>query len=79
MTPLGDALRSICDSLERESAVFALAAGPAHPQDEVDLTALVTVASADDRVQARRLATLVIERGFHGDRDLVAELDRRFS
>lgn len=57
----------------------ALAASPARPQDEVDLTALVAVASADDREQARRLAALVIERGFHRERDLVAELDRRFT
>jgi len=57
----------------------ALAASPARPQDEVDLTALVAVAIADDREQARRLAALVIERGFHRERDLVAELDRRFT
>ncbi|MBW3606524.1 MAG: nucleotidyl transferase AbiEii/AbiGii toxin family protein [Actinobacteria bacterium] len=57
----------------------ALATSPARPQDEVDLTALVAAASADDREQARRLAALVIERGFHRERDLVAEVDRRFT
>jgi hypothetical protein len=57
----------------------ALAVSSARPQDEVDLVALVDACNAADREQARRLATLVVERGFHRERDLVADLDRRFS
>jgi hypothetical protein len=56
----------------------ALAAGPERPQDEVDLAALIAVATEHERKRARQLATLVVERGFHRDRDLVAELDERF-
>ena len=56
----------------------ALAAGPTRPQDDVDVTALIAVATDDERVRARQLATLVVERGFNRDRDLVAELDERF-
>jgi hypothetical protein len=55
----------------------ALAAGPARPQDDVDLAALIAVATARDRNGARQLAELVVERGFHRDRDLVAELTQR--
>lgn len=57
----------------------ALATGPARPQDDVDLAALIDVSTADDREAARHLAKLVVERGFHRDRDLVAELSQRFS
>lgn len=56
-----------------------LAASSARPQDEADLVALIGASNTADREQARRLATLVVERGFHRDRDLVADLDRRFS
>lgn len=56
----------------------ALAAGPTRPQDEVDLVALIAVATDEERERARQLATLVVERGFHRDRDLVAELADRF-
>lgn len=55
-----------------------LAAGPARPQDEVDLVALIAVATDEDRERARALATLVVERGFHRERDLIAELADRF-
>lgn len=55
----------------------ALAASPARPHDDADLAALVGVATADDRELARHLATLVEHRGFHRERDLVAELNRR--
>ena len=55
----------------------ALAAGPARPQDDVDLASLIAVATARDRNGARQLAELVVERGFHRDRDLVAELTQR--
>lgn len=55
----------------------ALAAAPNRPQDEVDLAALIAVATDDDRAAARHLATLVVERGFHRDRDLVTELAER--
>lgn len=57
----------------------ALAAGPARPQDEVDLTALIAVATNDQLERARELAALVVERGFHRDKDLVAELAQRFT
>lgn len=57
----------------------ALATGPARPQDEVDLAALIVVADEEDRVKAVSLATLVVERGFHRGRDLAAQLDQRFS
>lgn len=56
----------------------ALASGPARPQDDIDLAALIDVATAEDRDAARHLARLVVERGFHRGRDLVTELDRRF-
>lgn len=56
----------------------ALAAGPTRPQDEVDLVALIAVATDEERERARQLATLVVERGFHRDRDPVAELADRF-
>jgi predicted nucleotidyltransferase len=56
----------------------ALAAGPTRPQDEVDLAALIAVASDEDRDEACHLATLVVERGFHRGRDLVTELADRF-
>lgn len=55
-----------------------LAVGPARPQDEVDLAALTAVATDEDRERARALATLVVERGFHRERDLIAELADRF-
>lgn len=55
-----------------------LAAGPARPQDEVDLAALIAVATDEDRERARDLATLVVERGFHRERNLIAELADRF-
>ncbi len=55
-----------------------LAAGPARPQDEVDLAALTAVATDEDRERARALATLVVERGYHRERDLIAELADRF-
>lgn len=56
----------------------ALAAEPTRPQDDVDLAALIAVATGDERERARQLATLVVERGFHRDRDLVALLDEQF-
>ncbi len=55
----------------------ALAAGPARPQDEVDLAALIDAATDEDLHKARHLATLVVERGFHRNRDLLAELADR--
>ena len=51
-----------------------LARAPARPQDQADLVALLDAADDDDRVIARHLARLVVERGYHRGRDLVAEL-----
>lgn len=42
------------------------------PQDAVDLIALRPTLSPVDEADVRRLAGLVVERGFHRDRDLVA-------
>lgn len=53
-----------------------LASTPERPQDEADLVALLRVADDDVRI-ARHLAQLVTDHGYHRDRDLVAELERR--
>lgn len=42
------------------------------PQDALDLTALRPALTSADEHQARRLAVLAMERGFHRDRDLPA-------
>jgi predicted nucleotidyltransferase len=52
-----------------------LARAPARPQDEADLAALLDVAGEEDLRIARRLAQLIVERGYHRGRDLVAELE----
>lgn len=52
-----------------------LARAPARPQDEADLVALLGAADEEDLRIARRLAQLVVERGYHRGRDLVAELE----
>ena len=54
-----------------------LATAPSRPQDEVDLVGLLEVATDDDLRAAHRLALDVTARGYHRDRDLVAELERR--
>lgn len=41
------------------------------PQDAADLVALRATLSAADEADVRRLAALVVERGFHRNRDLV--------
>jgi hypothetical protein len=51
-----------------------LARSPERPQDEADLVALLAVATDDDLHLARDLAQLVVERGYHRGRDLLAEL-----
>lgn len=51
-----------------------LARSPERPQDDADLVALLAVATDDDRRLARDLAQLVVERGYHRGRDLLAEL-----
>lgn len=56
-----------------------LAAAPTRPQDVVDLAALVGVATSEDIEAAHHLAELVTARGFHRDRDLVAELQNRLT
>lgn len=40
------------------------------PQDAIDLRALRSALSPADEADVRRLAKLVMERGFHRDRDL---------
>lgn len=52
-----------------------LARAPARPQHEADLVALLDAAGERDLPTARRLAQLVVERGYHRGRDLVAELE----
>jgi hypothetical protein len=52
-----------------------LARAPARPQDDADLVALLDTAGEEDQRIARHLAQLVVERGYHRGRDLVAELD----
>ena len=54
-----------------------LALSPARPHDEADLVALLDVAEDEDFSTARRLAQLVTERGYHRNRDLLGELERR--
>lgn len=42
------------------------------PQDSADLIALRQVLTEDDEADLRRLVRMVVERGYHRDRDLVA-------
>jgi len=51
-----------------------LARSPERPQDQADLVALLDVANDEDLRVARDLAQLVVERGYHRSRDLLAEL-----
>ena len=51
-----------------------LARSPERLQDDADLVALFDVATDEDLRVARDLAQLVVERGYHRGRDLVAEL-----
>jgi predicted nucleotidyltransferase len=51
-----------------------LARSPERPQDEADLVALLDVATDEDLRLARDLARLVVERGYHRGRDLLAAL-----
>jgi predicted nucleotidyltransferase len=52
-----------------------LARTPARPQDQADLVALLDVANEEDLHMAHGLAQLVVERGYHRGRDLLAELE----
>lgn len=45
---------------------------PSRPQDAADLMALRGALALSDEEEARRLAALVVARGFHRERDLVA-------
>lgn len=56
-----------------------LAAESTRPQDETDLAALFGVATPEDIGRSQQLASFVTERGFHRDRDLLGELERRRS
>lgn len=53
-------------------------AGPRRRKDELDLEALFAVATADDFARARQLTRLIVERGYHQQRDLLRELDERW-
>jgi len=44
------------------------------PQDAIDLRSLIEVAAAEDCAIARAAVNLIIERGFHRDRDLQRDL-----
>lgn len=46
------------------------------PQDVIDIRALLEVATEGDVVTAKRALSLIMERGFHRNRDLLAELER---
>ena len=52
-----------------------LAQEPSRPQDTVDLVALRAALTDQDVLEVRRLAALVVERGFHRERDLVGLAD----
>lgn len=44
--------------------------------DQVDLDALLGVATDDDLATAREAVALIVERGFHRDQDVVADLEQ---
>ena len=46
------------------------------PQDAIDIRALVKEATEGDLATAKRSAALIMERGFHRNRDLLAELEK---
>ncbi len=52
-----------------------LAQEPSRPQDTVDLVSLRAALTDQDVLEVRRLAALVVERGFHRERDLVGLAD----
>jgi hypothetical protein len=53
-----------------------LASAEDRPQDTADVVMLLERASPEDLGIAREAAGLVMERGFHRGRDLVAEVER---
>lgn len=53
-----------------------LSASDSRPQDTVDMRALVEVADDEEFTIAREGATLIAERGYGRERDLVSELER---
>lgn len=57
-------------------ALKVLARDDDRPQDQVDLRALVRVASTDDSVRAREALALITARGYHRGRDLEKEIAR---
>ncbi len=46
------------------------------PQDAIDIRALLQSATREDLFVARRSIELIVERGYHRNRDLVAEFER---
>lgn len=56
-------------------ALKVLSEGPKRPQDVVDIAALLRQASGADVQRARDIAALMVKRGYHRDRDLLARLE----
>lgn len=63
-------------SLSHLIAMKVLSASETRPQDHADLQALLARATAADLEAARGAVRLIVPRGFHRQRDLVADLDR---
>lgn len=57
-------------------ALKVLSASPQRPQDLADIQSLLRVATEADLDEARAMAALIVGRGFHRGRDLVAELEQ---
>lgn len=56
-------------------AMKVLAQGPDRPADLVDLTSLRKVCTEEEAARARQACVLIMERGYHRGRDLLAELE----
>ncbi len=46
------------------------------PQDAIDIRALLQAATENDLADAKKALTLIVERGYHRQRDLLAELKK---
>ena len=63
-------------SLAHLVAMKVLSMSEVRGQDRLDLKALLDVASERDIEDARSAVALIAARGFHRDKDVVAELER---
>lgn len=63
-------------SLPHLIAMKVLSASETRPQDHADLRALLPRATGADLEAARGAVRLIVQRGFHRQRDLVADLER---